>query len=183
MDESEITGIFIDVTTHGAHLFSGGKQTRTVMSRTLKETKRNLRKQRGQSLIELALLLPLLLILVIGALEFGRLFYTEIVITNAAREGAYYLATHPSDFNLGTGLAPNTVLAAQTEANNSGIANVSVSVSAVNCCNMGEYSVVVTVESQVENVLILGLFGTPGSLTVVNDGTFPLSASVEMMVQ
>ncbi len=153
------------------------------MSIRLKKTKEPIRCQSGQSLIELALLLPLLLVLVIGALEFGRLFYTKIVITNAAREGAYYLATHPADYNAGTGYAPNTALAAQAEAMNSGIDNITVTVAAINCCTPGSYSVEVTVETDVQDLLILGLFGSPGSLSVVRDGVFPLSASVEMMVQ
>ncbi|MCB2202565.1 pilus assembly protein [bacterium] len=142
-----------------------------------------MRSQKGQSLLEMVLLLPLLLVLVVGALEFGRLFYTKIVITNAAREGAYYLATHPSDYNAGTGNAPNTVLAAQAEALNSGVDNITVTISAINCCTPGSYSVEVTVETNVHNLLILGLFGTPGSISVLNNGDYPLSASVEMMVQ
>jgi Flp pilus assembly protein TadG len=153
------------------------------MSKRLTQSKLNKPSQRGQSLLEMVLLLPLLLVLVVGALEFGRLFYSKIVITNAAREGAYYLATHPSDYNAGTGSAPNTVLAAQAEAMNSGVDNVTVTVSANNCCTPGTYSVEVTVETNVQDILILGLFGSPGSLTVIHDGAFPLSASVEMMVQ
>jgi Flp pilus assembly protein TadG len=127
--------------------------------------------------------MPLLLVLVIGALEFGRLFYTKIVITNAAREGAYYLATHPSDYDSGTGYAPNTVLAAEAEAMNSGIGDITVTVSAINCCTPGSYSVEVTVETDVQNLMIFGLFGNPGSLSLLHSGVYPLSASVEMMVQ
>ena len=83
---------------------------------------------KGQSLIEMGLLLPILLVLIIGAIEFGRLFYSKIVITNAAREGAYYLVTHKGDLNKNTGSAPNTVLAAQAEAVNSGIPDITVEV-------------------------------------------------------
>jgi len=43
------------------------------------------------------LVLPMLLLLILGAMDFGRMFYTKIVITNAAREGANYLAYYPSD--------------------------------------------------------------------------------------
>ena len=42
----------------------------------------------GQSLIELALLTPLLLILVIGIAEMGRFSYFAILVGNAARAGA-----------------------------------------------------------------------------------------------
>ena len=43
---------------------------------------------RGQSMLELALVLPVLLLLLFGIFEFGRLFHDYMVITSAAREGA-----------------------------------------------------------------------------------------------
>lgn len=43
---------------------------------------------RGQSLVELALVLPVLIIILFGILEFGRIFHSYLVITHAAREGA-----------------------------------------------------------------------------------------------
>ncbi|MCG0274878.1 MAG: pilus assembly protein [Thermosediminibacteraceae bacterium] len=46
------------------------------------------RTQRGQAVVEFALVLPLLVLILFGVLEFGRIFHTYIVITNAAREGA-----------------------------------------------------------------------------------------------
>jgi Flp pilus assembly protein TadG len=49
---------------------------------------RNWRSERGQSLIETALTLPLLLMVSVGIFEFGRAYQTWQVVTNAAREGA-----------------------------------------------------------------------------------------------
>lgn len=46
------------------------------------------RDQGGQALAEFALVLPVLLILVIGIIEFGRAWNARQVITDAAREGA-----------------------------------------------------------------------------------------------
>ena len=46
------------------------------------------RDQRGAALIEMAFALPLLLLISIGILEFGRAFQTWQILTNAAREGA-----------------------------------------------------------------------------------------------
>jgi Flp pilus assembly protein TadG len=43
---------------------------------------------RGQALIELALTLPLILLVSVGIFEFGRAYQTMQVLTNAAREGA-----------------------------------------------------------------------------------------------
>jgi len=48
---------------------------------------RNTRKnEKGQSLVEFALVVPLLLLLVIGIAEFGRAWMTKNILTGAARE-------------------------------------------------------------------------------------------------
>jgi Flp pilus assembly protein TadG len=44
--------------------------------------------QRGQAVIEMALTLPLLLLIVFGIIDFGFMFQRYEVVTNAAREGA-----------------------------------------------------------------------------------------------
>src|ERR1700722_2857907 len=44
----------------------------------------------GQSLVELALVLPILLLLMIGIIEVGRFAYYSILVSNAARAGAQY---------------------------------------------------------------------------------------------
>lgn len=49
----------------------------------------NFRKsQKGQAIVEMALVLPILLLIVFGIMEFGRVFNAYLVITNASREGA-----------------------------------------------------------------------------------------------
>lgn len=47
-------------------------------------------RERGANLVELALILPLLLLLIAAAADFGRAFNSYIVINNAAREGARF---------------------------------------------------------------------------------------------
>ncbi len=56
--------------------------------------KRGDRRQRGQSLAEFALLLPLLLTILFGTIDLGRAFYTYVSLTNAAREAARYAAVN-----------------------------------------------------------------------------------------
>lgn len=46
------------------------------------------REERGATLVEFALVLPVILLLVFGMIEFGRVLNAQIVIRNAAREGA-----------------------------------------------------------------------------------------------
>lgn len=55
------------------------------------------RNDRGQSLAELALILPILLALVVGIFEFGRSWNAYQVLTNAAREGARLAVISTSD--------------------------------------------------------------------------------------
>ncbi len=43
---------------------------------------------RGQSLVEFALILPILILMLVGVLDFGRAIYAYNTINNAAREGA-----------------------------------------------------------------------------------------------
>ena len=51
-------------------------------------SRHRLAERKGQSLVEFALVLPILLLVVVGILEFGIAFRTFQVVTNAAREGA-----------------------------------------------------------------------------------------------
>lgn len=44
--------------------------------------------ERGQALVELALLAPLLALLTLGALDLGRAYFAYTAVVNAAREGA-----------------------------------------------------------------------------------------------
>jgi len=57
------------------------------------------KRARGQSLVEFALVLPLLILILLGVFDLGRAFNAYIVITNAAREGAYYGSLNPLDSN------------------------------------------------------------------------------------
>ena len=57
---------------------------------------RRLRRQSAQSLTEFALILPVLMLILLGVVDFGRVFYYWTSIANAAREGARYAITHPT---------------------------------------------------------------------------------------
>ena len=68
----------------------------------------------GQSIVELALVLVVLLILLAGAVDFGNVFRHYIIITNAAREGARYASHFPH-------FAEGIRLATRQEAENGGV--------------------------------------------------------------
>jgi PKD repeat protein len=71
-----------------------------LLASRLRAAKRHLLKSKrlsGQSLVEFALVLPLLIVLLVMAVDFGRLYFSYIQINNAAREGAAFGAASPTD--------------------------------------------------------------------------------------
>lgn len=57
------------------------------------------KSEKGQSLLEFALILPVLLIVLAGLLDLGRLYFAYVAVTDAAGEGAAYGAIHPDDID------------------------------------------------------------------------------------
>src|SRR5687767_4478990 len=54
---------------------------------------RTLRREDGSSIIELAIVFPILLVLFVGVADLGRLFYTYTTLAKATKVGARYLST------------------------------------------------------------------------------------------
>ncbi len=54
----------------------------------MKKMIKRLRCQKGVAAVEFAIILPVLIIIIFGIIEFGLLLYDKQVITNASREGA-----------------------------------------------------------------------------------------------
>ncbi len=48
------------------------------------------RNDRGQALVELALIAPVLIILMLGVIDYGRVYFAYVSVTNGARIGADY---------------------------------------------------------------------------------------------
>ena len=80
-------------------------------------------RTRGQSLVEFALVLPIMLLLLAGAIDLGRLFYAYVAVENAAKEGALFGARSPlcdDGANINCGSPNNVVWHVQNEATNIG---------------------------------------------------------------
>lgn len=96
-------------------------------------------RERGQAAVEFALILPFLLVMLVGIIEFGRAWNEHMVITDAAREaarkGAIYdesvtaadIETVAKDAMAAAGINPNT--ATITLNNWDGDANTKLTVS------------------------------------------------------
>src|SRR6266511_2944482 len=78
----------------------GDEMQATKMLRYLKSRmSRTVRREDGSSMIELAIVFPILLILFVGTAELGRLFYTYTTLAKATRVGARYLSTSRNAVN------------------------------------------------------------------------------------
>ena len=51
----------------------------------------------GQAMVEFALILPIFLLILCGILDFGWLFYNQLSLNNACREGARYAVVNTAD--------------------------------------------------------------------------------------
>jgi Flp pilus assembly protein TadG len=125
--------------------------------------------RRGQSLVELAVVLPVLLLVLGGAIDLGRAFFARTAIENAAKEGVFFGATKPECDDAGTGCgdpsnvewhvvneAPGMPVTWTAECFNTSGTKV-----ALTACE-ADYTYRVTVEHRFNLVtpLLSGLFGT-----------------------
>jgi PKD repeat protein/Flp pilus assembly protein TadG len=76
----------------------------------------------GQSLVEFALVLPVLLLILLFAIDFGRAFFGYVIVNNAARLGANYAALHPTA-NWGSPSDPAVVEYARLIRSDTNVAN------------------------------------------------------------
>ncbi len=53
--------------------------------------------RRGQAMVELAIVLPILLLLIMGIIDFGRIYHGYLAVTTAAREAARQAAIGATD--------------------------------------------------------------------------------------
>lgn len=65
--------------------------------------------QRGQSLVEVALLMVVLLLIMAGVLDFGRMYFAYLALQNAAGEGAAYGAINPGWIDNSDNADPNNI--------------------------------------------------------------------------
>ena len=61
---------------------------------------RRARSSRGQALVEFALVIPLIAVLLVMSLDFGRVFFGWVGVNNAARIGANFAAAHADAWTL-----------------------------------------------------------------------------------
>ncbi len=54
-------------------------------------------REDGQAMVEFALILPIFLLILCGIIDFGWLFYNQLTLNNACREGARYAVVNTAE--------------------------------------------------------------------------------------
>jgi len=62
--------------------------------------KRRDRAERGQSLVEFALIIPIIVLLMVGLLDLGRIVFTNNALSDGARHGARHASVDPTNCSL-----------------------------------------------------------------------------------
>ena len=78
--------------------------------------------ERGQDVVEFALIIPVLFLILMGIFDMGRATFSYTVLLNAAREGARFGVIHPTDSagieakvrDMAVGLDPSTLTVTTT---------------------------------------------------------------------
>ena len=99
------------------------------------------KSEKGAAAVEFALVVPLLLVLVFGIIEFSRIYNAQISVTNAAREGARYMVVHS-----GTTLISDTqnVVIAAAPSVTPAVTRTQISISPTTCTSGTDVAVTVT---------------------------------------
>ncbi len=133
----------------------------------MKLIKKNSFSERGQSFVELAISLVLLLMLLMAVLDFGRAFFTWIALRDAAQEGAIYGSIAPADQ---TQIINRVRSSSNTPVDLTDTGAVDVQVDATVACHGNQITVTVTFN----NFEI----ATPFMSTILGTSSFPIRARV-----
>lgn len=125
----------------------------------------------GQALVELALSMPLLVVILLGAAEFGRLAYAAIQVANAAKAGVQYAAhSRANAVNLTSIRSAATTEASDVTLATPGVTYTCLCSNGTSCsagtCSTGNVEQVVTVTTQATFDPLIHVPGLPTSYTI-----------------
>jgi Flp pilus assembly protein TadG len=124
------------------------------------------RRQRrnGQALVEFALVVPILLLLMMGVVDIGRLLFTYIALEDAVQEGSIYAAHEPAPISE----IEQRVL---TSSNHPEVTGATVSVSCTLATTPGTITVTASYPVPMITPVVSGILGGSVAMTATFMGT------------
>ena len=122
---------------------------------------------KGQALVEMALVLPIILLVIMGMVEFGRIFNAYLIVTNASREGARIAIVGGTDTDINNSIINTTNTLRQED--------MSISITPVIASRTRGAQVTVTVHYYLEMIcpIISGVIPNP----------FPINSTTVMRME
>lgn len=147
----------------------------SAMKNKFKNFRKKIKDEKGQAVVELAVTLPLLLLILCGIIDFGWLFYNKLTIGNYTREAARYAITAGSSETAST--LTNKI---RTKVSNLATLyspdNISVEVKFSEPANISEGDITVEVTGLVSSL-------TPITRTIATNGKIKVSSAVTMRME
>lgn len=114
-----------------------------------------LKEEKGQSIVEFAIILPVLLLVLCGIIDFGWIYSNELSLNNCTREGARYGSIHAGEANAEE-MITNRILDVSTDSLKK---DMTIEVSFTNTTDPTAGDVIITVESRIDILTpIVGVF-------------------------
>jgi Flp pilus assembly protein TadG len=138
-------------------------QEANTMMNKMRVSRKTKDTSKGQSLVEVALMLPLLVLILAGILDLGRAYMTLVALNDAAAEGATYASIHPNQ---------TAQIVSRTADSSSALVQLDADLVTVDLQTPPVPGQPVTVTVQYEYQVLMPFFNA-----MVPDGTLMLSAS------
>ena len=139
--------------------------TNLLSARRIQVAARSIRREHGSSLLEMAFVLPLLLLLTSGIMKAGILFNNWVMLTDSVRAGARVLAVSRAPNIDACALARTAVQNAAATLTTSNI-TITTAVSAGTCTNLTEGSDGTVTATYPCDLNVMGINFTPNGCTL-----------------
>lgn len=148
-------------------------------------TREAFNNERGQSLVELAISFPVMLLLLLGTIDFGMALYSFLIVRDAAQEGALYGSFNPGNSveieSRARNIAPidsDALFFFPVALTDEEVVRISIERSAGNCQGFSAGAInTITVTASYAYPLLM-----PFSEEVIGSKTIPLTASATNVI-
>lgn len=115
--------------------------------------------EKGQSFTELAILLPIFLVMIVGIIDLGKAMWTYSILRNAAQEGSSYASIKPTDLS---GIESRVRDSSAMPINLKDTSAVSVTITSTKNCAGGQITVGISTTYAISTPFLGSILGSQG---------------------